>query len=112
MFKPGESGNPGGRKAQPPGVTKEFRDATPKCVQRLVKIVTYGKDGDAIRAADIILNRAWGAPTQRQEVTGADGAPLIPGTPAFKQLDPEEWVTVFSTLAQGRGPDASSPGTN
>jgi len=34
------------------------------------------RPAEKIRAAEVILNRAWGTPTQSVELTGKDGGPL------------------------------------
>ena len=82
-FKPGKSGNPGGR---PKGVTKtEFADVkalarqyTEVAVLTLVKVMENPKSPPAARvsAASAILDRGHGKPPQSLEHTGAAGGPI------------------------------------
>ena len=86
-WKPGESGNPGGRKRYQPitdalraELEREMPGADGKTVaealaKRLIALAA-GKSSAAIRALEVILDRAEGKVVQRQELTGADGAPM------------------------------------
>lgn len=70
-FRPGQSGNPGGR---PKGFT-ELREAarthTKTALETLVAILKTGSDSAKVAAATAILDRGWGkAP---QAITGEDG---------------------------------------
>lgn len=65
QFKPGQSGNPGGR----PKGSKEFRDlciqSTPEAFARMLDAMR--QDGDmnlALRAAQLIIERAFGKAVQ------------------------------------------------
>ena len=81
-FKPGESGNPGGRPRKRPiteiyermladGHTqKEIEDA----MRRALK--SRGRGNQAVAALKEIADRVEGRPTERVEHTGADGEPL------------------------------------
>lgn len=63
MWKPGQSGNPGGRKRMDPLLMKEIRDMTPELFRRL-KQLAMGADTDSasIKAIQLILAYAWGSP--------------------------------------------------
>jgi hypothetical protein len=77
-FKPGQSGNPTGGKKIPEDVKQAFRALTPQAVATLFGIMTEGEqESNRLRAAETILNRAWGTPTQAVEVTGSEGSPLV-----------------------------------
>ena len=43
----------------------------------LLKLKTKAKGGD-LKAIEMVLDRIYGKPMQKQEVTGAEGSPLIP----------------------------------
>lgn len=76
-FKKGQSGNPSGRKKVPEDVKLAFRSLTMDAVRTLTEVMHHGdNDSSRIRAAEIILNRAWGTPTQAVELTGAEGKDL------------------------------------
>lgn len=45
-------------------------------VERLALIAETGDDETALKAAEILLNRVYGKPTERKEVSGPEGAPV------------------------------------
>lgn len=69
-FKPGQSGNPGGRKKVPDDIKAAFRELTPKAVETLKGILLSdtAKDADKIKAAEIIMDRAYGKPLQAMDL--------------------------------------------
>lgn len=69
-FLPGQSGNPSGRPKIPEEVKEAFRAATGDACRVLCEIVNdfSAKDSDRIRAAEVILDRAWGKPVQAVDV--------------------------------------------
>lgn len=79
-WKPGESGNPGGR-----GTAKPFLDTLNRaiaqddakrlrqCAERLLDLAAEGESW----AVQMLADRLDGKPKQQTEVTGADGAPLV-----------------------------------
>lgn len=78
-LKPFEKGNPGGpgRPKMPEDVKQAFRALTQSAVKTLADIMQNGEqESNRIRAAETILNRAWGTPTQAVEITGTEGSPL------------------------------------
>ncbi len=70
-FKPGQSGNPAGRPKMPKEVKEAFRKATPEAVKILKQILLNpeARDTDRLRAAEIILDRAYGKPAQAVDIT-------------------------------------------
>ena len=79
-WKPGESGNPGGR-----GTAKPFLDVLNRAIaqddgKRLrtcaENLLTLAANGEAW-AVQMLADRLDGKPKQQTEVTGADGAPLL-----------------------------------
>lgn len=79
-FKPGESGNPGGR----PKKTEEQRTLEAMCRERtteaLATVLTIMAEGENERnklsAAQFVIERGWGKAVQAMEHTGADGGPI------------------------------------
>lgn len=78
-FKPGQSGNPTGRKKSNP----EFLKALKKLVPRALEIMQHQMEhalyaSDRIKAATWILERAEGKAIQALELSGKDGASITP----------------------------------
>lgn len=72
-FKPGTSGNPGGRPKEFPEFRAMVREqGAPRAFATLMAAI---EEGD-VRACEVVLAYAWGKPTQAVEVTGKDGKPL------------------------------------
>ncbi len=72
-FVKGKSGNPSGKKPIPIDVKEAFRAHTMEAKDTLIEIMRdkEAKSGDRVRAADIVLNRAWGTPEQSVAVSGS-----------------------------------------
>lgn len=83
-FKPGQSGNPGGRSPRvgPNGetVAQLARKHTARAIDTLVELLGEEQAADVrLKAAEALLNRGWGKPQESVEVTGelATGLPVI-----------------------------------
>ena len=77
QFRKGQSGNPTGRPKVPAEIQTAARAHSLTAIQTLANICTSGTDENArIKAAEALLNRAWGKPVESHEVTGANGGPL------------------------------------
>lgn len=65
-FKPGKSGNPGGRPKMPAELKEACKALTPDCINVLASIVNNPKsrDGDRIKAAEVIMDRGYGKAIQ------------------------------------------------
>jgi hypothetical protein len=79
-FKPGQSGNPGGRPKGLRDVVELARLHTPAAIESLVRVMNSDKSPPAavVAASVALLDRGWGRPMQSNEHSGKDGAPLIP----------------------------------
>jgi len=77
-FKPGQSGNPGGR----PAVVREFRERcrefmTAEGWEHLKEIARAKRHRDRYRALELIAAYAFGKPTNKIELSGPDDSPLF-----------------------------------
>lgn len=74
-FKPGKSGNPGGRPKGLGDLRDLARQHTKAALQTLVTVMKSPKATDSARvaAADAVLSRGWGRPSQHLEVEGKLG---------------------------------------
>lgn len=77
-FKKGVSGNRKGRPKEDVDIKALCRLHSAEAVETLVKWMRSQDSKASPTAAERILNRAWGMPTQEHEVSGKDGTPLIP----------------------------------
>jgi hypothetical protein len=73
-WKPGQSGNPGGRPKEEREVLQLARDASPAAIRRLVELMDCDSPRAAIAAANSILDRAFGKPAQT--ISGDPDKPL------------------------------------
>ena len=74
-FAPGQSGNPGGRAKADHRVRDLARAHTEAAINALAEALK--NERTSVAAAVALLDRGWGKPVQ--EVTGADGGPLVTG---------------------------------
>lgn len=70
-FKPGQSGNPGGRAKIPASVVEASRALTKKAIKTLEEIMLDTSTPPSIRvnAAQALLDRGWGKPAQHLDVS-------------------------------------------
>ena len=54
----------------------------------------------SVKSAEVLLDRAWGRPEQKQELTGADGKPLV---------DPSAIAKAVLSFAETNVIDADRP---
>lgn len=74
-YKPGQSGNRGGRPKLTPKaleVRALCREASVRAVERLRELLEKDDAGVVLRAAEAILSRAWGTPGSEAEVRSVD----------------------------------------
>jgi hypothetical protein len=74
-FKPGQSGNPGGRPKALKEVIELCRDLTAKGVERMGKILADDTAPPAAQVAafNAVMDRGWGKVSQAVELSGPDG---------------------------------------
>jgi hypothetical protein len=81
-FKKGKSGNPKGRPKKIPELDKLLADVMGEekdgmtAAEAILKKLRQMATGGNLRAAEILLDRAYGKVKQHHELTGADGGPL------------------------------------
>lgn len=63
-FKPGQSGNPGGRTREFAECQRLARKASPEAMQRLIALMSNDDPRISGWAADKVLERAWGKPKE------------------------------------------------
>lgn len=94
-FVKGQSGNPGGRPKALKDVEEIARSHTPAAMQTLAAICVDPEQPGAARvsAANALLDRGWGKPSQPVEHSGEVRNRVISGEP----LTTEEWATKYET---------------
>jgi hypothetical protein len=75
-FKPGQSGNPGGRSKAQIDVRNAARAYTQEAIDTLVLVMRNRKPGEAAMAANSLLDRGWGKPTYSEPLV-SDGASRV-----------------------------------
>lgn len=76
-FLPGSCGNPGGRPKGVAEVAELARSYTKQAIATLASIMESGSERAQVAAAQVLLDRAWGKPSQAVEVTGAEGGAVL-----------------------------------
>jgi hypothetical protein len=94
-FKPGQSGNPGGKPKIMIEVTAAARERTMQAIETLTKIMLDGKATGAARvsAAVALLERGWGKAPQTMTVKRGEGV--------MKELSDDELIAIASGAAEG-----------
>lgn len=75
-WKPGQSGNPGGRHKGIAEVAAAARECTEVAIQALREVATAGPPAARVAAASALLDRGYGRPQQNVHVQGEGGDPL------------------------------------
>lgn len=70
VFVKGVSGNPGGRPKLKMNLRELAQENTMEALETLVQVMRTGRPGERLIAANAILDRAYGRPTQSVEMSG------------------------------------------
>jgi HEAT repeat protein len=77
-FKKGVSPNPGGRPKIVQAIKELAMKKSPEAFERITQLLDDPDPRISLAAAKEILDRAYGRPAQAVEVSGTDGAPIVP----------------------------------
>lgn len=97
----GESGNPGGRPKAEREVIDLARDGSKAAIERLVQLVGHEDGRVAIAAANSVLDRAFGKPTQ--PISGDDDKPPIRAEMPLESLSPAAREALRQVIAEVKG---------
>jgi hypothetical protein len=108
-FKPGVSGNPGGRAKALRDVTEAARAHAHAAIETLVRVMKDAKATASARvnAAEALLNRAWGKPQQTIEI--------LKDLDDFKNMTDDELIALLADESEepkASAGDGAHPATN
>lgn len=72
-FQKGQSGNPGGRPKEDAEVKALARAAGPEAIEKLVELMRCDEKRTSLAAAQALLDRGFGKPSQAVELSGELG---------------------------------------
>ena len=101
-FQRGQSGNPGGHPKLPADIRESFKAKAPEALEVLTRCLQSGDDRVAMMAAQAILDRGYGRPTQSIDANiTEDPVRYIVELPE-KSATTEEWLESIRREDAGR----------
>jgi hypothetical protein len=99
-FKKGVSGNPGGRSKMPSEVKRVLEKNTLRAIECVLQIMNdvKNKASDRIKAAEFIVDRAYGRPAQLVEHSGDAENPIT-----VKDMTNAQLADIIANAASGPG---------
>ncbi len=99
-WKPGQSGNPGGRPVGFAEVQRLCQDASPAAIRKLIEQIDDPDPRVAHVAAVAVLVWGWGKPKEREQEETDLGRKLAAMTPAEREQDARELVAHVRAVAR------------
>ena len=91
-FQRGQSGNPGGRPKLPADIREAFKAKAPQALEVLTRCLQSDDDRIAMMAAQAILDRGYGRPTQSIDVREDGPTVRYIAEMPIKDKTTEEWL--------------------
>src|SRR5262245_38584282 len=106
-FQKGVSGNPGGRPKLPADIREAFKARAPEALEVLIRCLQSDDERIAMMAAQAILDRGYGKPTQSIEANiTEDGGPIRYYAELPKKAESvEAWLQSVGTRSGCADPD-------
>lgn len=106
QFKKGVSANPGGVRKVWSFYQARVQDLTPQIIDRLIEILREGSDKDGLKAAELLLERAWGKATEQIHVNHTGSAIPIINITVGNSPQPERTIDITPKTKKAKPTDA------